>query len=83
VDDVDYLYREYVILTRERDADRVEEAITRILAGAGDGAAVEGRMSRDRVGAGVVRLMIPRGTLLVPKILDLLDEEESEDGDEN
>jgi subtilisin family serine protease len=75
VNDVDYLYREYVILTRERDADRVEHAITQILGAAG---AVQGqgrRMSRERVSAGVVQLMIPRGTLLVPALLDRLDED--------
>jgi subtilisin family serine protease len=78
VDDIDYLYREYVILTRERDADRVEHAITRILGEAGYAAAVEGqgrRMRRERVSAGVVQLMIPRDTLLVPAILDRLDED--------
>jgi subtilisin family serine protease len=73
--DIEYLYREYVILSRERDADRVEDAITRILGDAGYGAAVKGRRGRERVSAGVVRLMIPRDTLLVPELLDLLDED--------
>lgn len=78
VDDVDYLYREYVVLARERDADRVEHAITQILGAAGYAAAVQGqgrRMSRERVSAGVVQLMIPRGTLPVPALLDRLDED--------
>jgi subtilisin family serine protease len=78
VDDVDYLYREYMILTRERDADRVERATTRILSEAGYGDALEGqerRLRRERVSAGVVRLMIPRATLLVPALLDQLDED--------
>jgi subtilisin family serine protease len=78
VDDIDYLYREYVILTRERDADRVEQAITRILGEAGYEDALEGqerRIRRERISAGVVRLMIPRGTLLVPALLDLLDKD--------
>jgi subtilisin family serine protease len=78
VNDIDYLYREYVILTRERDADRVEHAITQILGAAGYAAAVQGqgrRISRERVSAGVVQLMIPRGPLPVPALLDRLDED--------
>jgi hypothetical protein len=78
VDDIGYLYREYVILTRERDADRVEHAITRILGEGGYEDALEGqerRIRRERISAGVVQLLIPRGTLLVPALLDLLDKD--------
>jgi hypothetical protein len=78
VDDIDYLYREYVILTRERDAHRVERAVTRILSEAGYGAALEGQerpIRPERVSAGVVRLMLPRTEVLVPEILDRLDED--------
>lgn len=75
---IDYLYREYVILTREQDADRVERAATRILHEAGYGDALGGqerRIRRERVSAGVVRLTIPRDTLLVPALLHRLDED--------
>jgi subtilisin family serine protease len=78
VDDVDYLYREHVILTREQDADRVEDAVARILSGADHSEALEGQerqLRRERVSAGVVRLVVPRTALLVPAILDRLDEE--------
>jgi subtilisin family serine protease len=78
IDDFDYLYREYAILTREQDADRVELAVTRILREAGYGNAPEGQeheVRRERVSAGVVRLMVPRTPLLVPAILDQLDED--------
>jgi subtilisin family serine protease len=78
VDDFDYLYREHVILTRERDADRVEDAVDRILSGADHAEALEGQerqLRRERVSAGVVRLVVPRTALLVPAILDRLDEE--------
>ena len=76
VDDIDYLYREYAILARERDADRVEHAIARIIKEAGYGDALEGhehRIRRERVSAGVVRLVSPRDTLLAPALLDRLD----------
>ena len=78
IDDFDYLYREYAILTREQDADRVERAVTRILREAGYGNAPESQereVRRERVSAGVVRLMVPRTPVLVPAILDRLDEE--------
>ena len=78
VDDIDYLYREYVVLTREQDADRVEHAIIAVLSQAGYGDALEGQerpIRRERVSARVVRLTIPRGTLLVPALLQRLDED--------
>ena len=78
IDDFDYLYREYAILTRERDADRVERAVTRILREAGYGNSPERQdqeVRRERVSAGVVRLMVPRTPVLVPAILDRLDED--------
>jgi subtilisin family serine protease len=78
VDDIDYLYREYVILTREQDADRVEAAVTRILSAAGYGGVSGGQarqLRREHVSAGLVRLMVPRNGVLVPEILDRLDKD--------
>jgi len=78
IDDINYLYREYAILTREQDAGRVERAVTRILHEAGYADAPEGQdrtIRHERVSAGVVRLRIPRTPLLVPEILDMLDED--------
>lgn len=76
VDDIDYFYREYAILTREQDADRVRRAVTRILREAGYGGPPEGQ-EPERVSAGVVRLTVPRTPVpvLVPAILDQLDED--------
>jgi Subtilase family len=78
VDDVDYLYREWAILTREQDADRVTDAVTRILDRTGYGDVSEGeqrQIRRERVSAGVVRLTVPQTPTLVPAILDLLDQD--------
>jgi hypothetical protein len=62
IDDFDYLYREYAILTREQDADRVESAVIRIMHEAGYGDVFEGQgreVRRERVSAGVICLMVP------------------------
>jgi hypothetical protein len=78
VDDVDYLYREWAILTREQDANRVTDAVTRILERTGYGDVPEGeqrQVGRERVSPGVVRLTVPQTATLVPAILDLLDQE--------
>ena len=80
VDDVDYLYREYTILAREQDAERVADATTRILDREGYGDVPEGdarQIRRERVRAtrGVIRLTVPSTPNLVPALLDRLDEE--------
>jgi hypothetical protein len=79
LDDFDYLYREHTILSREQDADRVGEAIRRILdrAGYGDLPDDAREILREKVVAtrGVVRFTAPPTATLVPAILDQLDDE--------
>jgi len=80
VDDVNHLYREYTILTREQDADRVVDAITRILDQEGYGDVPEGdarQIQRGRVPGTrrVIRHTLPPTRMLVPEILDRLDQE--------
>jgi len=80
VDDVDFLYRENTILTREQHTDRVADSITRFLDEVGYGEVPEGdarqiRRERIRATRGVVRLTLPATRTLVPAILDRLDQE--------
>jgi len=81
VDDVDYLYHEYTILTRQQDADRVQAAIEKILGEVGYGQIPEDDERRQIQRApvsgtrAVVHLMLPQTGLLVPAILDRLDRE--------
>jgi Subtilase family len=80
VDDVDYLYEEYTILTLEQDAGRVAEALRHIFDDRGWGDVPEDedarRIQPERVSGTmrVVRFTAPATGLLVPAILDLLDE---------
>jgi hypothetical protein len=80
VDDVSYLYRKQTILAREQDADRVGEAVGRILGDTGYGDVPEGderAIRQEPVSGriGVQRLTLPSTPALVPEILDRLDEE--------
>jgi hypothetical protein len=84
VDDVDYLYRKHTILVRERDADRIIEALTGIFGGAGGDESQEGRSvregeepvpyARQRVTPGVHSITLPERLPPVPEVLDQLDE---------
>jgi hypothetical protein len=80
VDDVDYLYKEYTILTLEQDAGRVAEELRHIFDDRGWGDVPEDEEARrirpERVSGTmrVVRFTVPATGLLVPAILDLLDE---------
>jgi subtilisin family serine protease len=77
VDTFEYLYREYAILAREPDADRVAAALGQILdqAGYGDVPAGEAReIQREQVTSGLVRLTVPRTPTLVPDLVERLDE---------
>jgi hypothetical protein len=80
VNDVVYLYREDTILARERDAERVTDAIMGILDQVGYGEVPEGdarQIRRERVSAtrGVIRITLPSTGTLVPAILDRLDQD--------
>jgi hypothetical protein len=80
VDDVDYLYRKRTILAREQDAERVAEAVARILGATGYGDVPEGderqiRHERVSVRTGIRRLTVPPTPTLIPEILDRLDED--------
>src|SRR5262249_15213141 len=66
VGDVDYLYRHGMILVRERDADRVTDALGQLFGG--------GPADRQRVTAGVLRITLPPVLRPVPEVLDRLDE---------
>jgi hypothetical protein len=73
VDEVDYLYRQDTILTLEQDADRVVDALGRILE------EPEGsqRIRSDRVASTrrVIRITVESARILVPAILDILDQQ--------
>jgi Subtilase family len=83
--DVDYLYRRSAILVRERDADNVAGALTRVLHEATGGEPPEGGYTREheeplferqRVVAGVLRLALRpdhQAQLSVPEILERID----------
>jgi Subtilase family len=81
VDEVDYLYRKETILTREQDADRVVDAISRILDEAEgsprtpDEAERRRQIRRERVSGTrrVIGLRLPPTRIQVPAILDRLD----------
>jgi len=70
IDDVDYLYREHTILTREQDADRLEDAIGRI-----PGETREIQRERVPRTTHVIRFTLSPTETLVPAILDLLDQD--------
>ena len=77
VDDFEYLYREYAILVREPDAERVVAALGQILDQAGYGDVPEGkrgRFSASLSARGLVRLTVPTTPTLVPDLIGRLDE---------
>ena len=77
VDDIEYLYREYAILAREQDAERVAAALGQILDQVGYGDVPEGQareIQREPITSGLVRLTVPRTPTLVPDLVDRLDE---------
>jgi Subtilase family len=79
VDDVEYLYRENTILVRERDADRVVDALRRIYLRPGGDYVPEGEepppIARQPATAGVRGITLPGLLPPVPQVLDRLDEE--------
>jgi len=80
VDDVDYLYRERTILTRDQDAPRVADAITEFFDREGWGNVPEGdarQLRPERVPATrrVFRIPLPDTGIPVPIILDSLDQQ--------
>src|ERR1700724_4740918 len=77
VDNIEYLYREYAILTREQDAERVATALGQILEQTGYGDVPEGEtreIQREAVTSGLVRLTVPRVPAPVPDLVGRLDE---------
>ena len=77
-DDLHYLYREYAILVRQVEADRVTEQLRRILDDAGYGDVPEGdarEIRREEVSRGLVRLTVPPTPTLVPDLVARLDED--------
>jgi subtilisin family serine protease len=74
VDDIDYLYREYAILARHSDADRVAAALEQILGETGLSADEARQIRRDQVSSGIVRLTVPSTPTLVPDLMARLDE---------
>jgi len=77
-DDLHYLYRQYAILVRAIEADRVTEQLRRILDDVGYGDVPEGdarEIRREEVSRGLVRLTVPPTPTLVPDLVARLDEE--------
>ena len=77
-DDLHYLYREYAILVRQTEADRVTEQLRGILDDIGYGDVPEGdarEIRREEVSRGLVRLTVPPIPTLVPDLVARLDEE--------
>jgi subtilisin family serine protease len=77
VDNIEYLYREYAILARVQDAERVTEALRQILDEVGYGDVPEGdarEIQREPVTSGLVRLTVPRIPTLVPELVERLDQ---------
>ena len=77
-DDLHYLYREYAILVRQIEADRVTEQLRRILDDVGYGDVPEGdarEIRREEVSRGLVRLTVPPTPTLVPDLIARLDED--------
>src|SRR6266852_9116152 len=77
-DDLRYLYREYAILVRVNEADRVTEQLGRILDDVGYGDVPEGdarRIRREELSRGLVRLTVPPTPTLVPDLVARLDDD--------
>jgi subtilisin family serine protease len=77
VDNIEYFYREYAILTREQDAENVAGALRQILDQVGYGDVPEGEAREIRpeaVSRGIVRLTVPQTPTLVPDLVSRLDE---------
>jgi subtilisin family serine protease len=78
VDDVDYLYREYSVLARDRDAERVNDALLRTYQQVGYGNLPDGEAREIRIETATVRITrftLPPTPTLVPEILDSLDQQ--------
>ena len=69
VDDIDYLYREYAILARHSDADRVAAALEQIFGETGLSAEEARQIRRHEVTSGIVRLTVPGTPTLVPDLI--------------
>jgi len=77
-DDLHYLYREYAILARVNEADRVTEQLGQILDEVGYGDVPEGdarAIRREELSRGLVRLTVPPTPTLVPDLVARLDED--------
>ena len=77
VDNIEYLYREYAILVRQSDADRVVDALGEIFGQVGYGDVPEGearQIQRETVTSGLVRLTVPNVPTAVPDLVERLDE---------
>jgi Subtilase family len=77
-DDLHYLYREYAILARVNEADRVTERLGQILDEVGYGDIPEGdarAIRREELSRGLVRLTVPATPTLVPDLVARLDED--------
>ena len=72
VDDIDYLYREYAILARHPDADRVAAALEQVLGETGLSEEEARQIERVQVNSGIVRLTVPSTPTLVPDLSDTL-----------
>ena len=76
-DDLHYLYREYAILVRQIEADRVIQQLRLILddVGYGDVPADAQGIRSEEVSRGLVRLTVPPVPTLVPDLVARLDED--------
>ena len=76
-DDLHYLYREYAILVRQIEADRVIQQLRLILddVGYGDVPADAQEIRSEEVSRGLVRLTVPPVPTLVPDLVARLDED--------
>jgi subtilisin family serine protease len=76
-DDLQYLYREYAILVRAAEADRVTGQLGQILNDAGYGDVPEDarQIQSEEVSRGLVRLTVPPTPTLVPDLVARLDDE--------
>ena len=73
VDNIEYVYREYAILAREPDVERVVAALGQILDQVGYGDVPEGQareIQREPVTSGLVRLTVPRIPTPVPDLVE-------------
>ena len=77
IDNIGYLYREYAILVREQDEDRVADALRQALDDTGYGDVPEGEareILHEPITTRIVRLTVPSTPTLVPELLARLDQ---------